>query len=570
MDKNKLLLIDGSSVAFRAFFALYHQIDRFKSPTGLHTNAIYGFNLMLDHMMKRIEPTHILVAFDAGKTTFRTEMFADYKAGRAKTPDEFREQFPFIRQMLDAMGIKHYELSQYEADDIIGTLDKMAERTDIPFDVTIVSGDKDLIQLTDENTVVEISKKGVAEFEEFTPAYLMEKMGITPTQFIDLKALMGDKSDNIPGVTKIGEKTGLKLLTEFGSLEGIYEHIDSMKASKMKENLIADKEKAFLSRTLATIDTQAPIEIGLDDIVYQGPRIEELGQFYDDMGFKQLRAQLGTTNTQEEEVLDFQIVSEVSSAMFKKDQFFYFEILGENYHREEVVGLAWGDKDGIYVGGPELLDSPVLKDFLEHQPIKTYDFKRGKVLLARKGIDLPPATFDSRLAKYLLSTVDDNALTTIAHLYGQTSLIPDEAIYGKGAKLALPERDVFFPHLARKVQVLLETEAPMLAKLEENQQSDLLFEMELPLANVLAKMEIAGIKVKVETLKAMQAENEVLIEQLTKEIYELAGQEFNINSPKQLGTILFEDMGLPLEYTKKTKTGYSTAVDVLERLAPIA
>ncbi len=570
MDKNKLLLIDGSSVAFRAFFALYHQIDRFKSPTGLHTNAIYGFHLMLDHMMKRIEPTHILVAFDAGKTTFRTEMFADYKAGRAKTPDEFREQFPFIRQMLDAMGIKHYELNQYEADDIIGTLDKMAERTDIPFDVTIVSGDKDLIQLTDENTVVEISKKGVAEFEEFTPAYLMEKMGITPTQFIDLKALMGDKSDNIPGVTKIGEKTGLKLLTEFGSLEGIYEHIDSMKASKMKENLIADKEKAFLSRTLATIDTQAPIEIGLDDIVYQGPRIEELGQFYDDMGFKQLRAQLGTTNTQEEEVLDYQIVSEVSSAMFKKDQFFYFEILGENYHREEVVGLAWGDKDGIYVGGPELLDSPVLKDFLEHQPIKTYDFKRGKVLLARKGIDLLPATFDSRLAKYLLSTVDDNALTTIAHLYGQTSLIPDEAIYGKGAKLALPERDVFFPHLARKVQVLLETEAPMLAKLEENQQSDLLFEMELPLANVLAKMEIAGIKVKVETLKAMQAENEVLIEQLTKEIYELAGQEFNINSPKQLGTILFEDMGLPLEYTKKTKTGYSTAVDVLERLAPIA
>ncbi|HFI0697772.1 TPA: DNA polymerase I [Streptococcus suis] len=570
MDKNKLLLIDGSSVAFRAFFALYQQIDRFKSPTGLHTNAIYGFHLMLDHMMKRIEPTHILVAFDAGKTTFRTEMFADYKAGRAKTPDEFREQFPFIRQMLDAMGIKHYELSQYEADDIIGTLDKMAERTDIPFDVTIVSGDKDLIQLTDENTVVEISKKGVAEFEEFTPAYLMEKMGITPTQFIDLKALMGDKSDNIPGVTKIGEKTGLKLITEFGSLEGIYEHIDSMKTSKMKENLIADKEQAFLSRTLATIDTQAPIEIGLDDIIYQGPRIEELGQFYDDMGFKQLRAQLGTTNTQEEEVLDFQIVSEVSSAMFKKDQFFYFEILGENYHREEVVGLAWGDKDGIYVGGPELLDSPVLKDFLEHQSIKTYDFKRGKVLLARKGIDLLPATFDSRLAKYLLSTVDDNALTTIAHLYGQTSLIPDEAIYGKGAKLALPERDVFFPHLARKVQVLMETEAPMLAKLEENQQSDLLFEMELPLANVLAKMEIAGIKVKVETLKAMQAENEVLIEQLTKEIYELAGQEFNINSPKQLGTILFEDMGLPLEYTKKTKTGYSTAVDVLERLAPIA
>ncbi|HEL1998053.1 TPA: DNA polymerase I [Streptococcus suis] len=570
MKKNKLLLIDGSSVAFRAFFALYNQIDRFKSPTGLHTNAIYGFNLMLDHMMKRIEPTHILVAFDAGKTTFRTEMYADYKAGRAKTPDEFREQFPFIRQMLDAMGVKHYELDQYEADDIIGTLDKMAERTEIPFDVTIVSGDKDLIQLTDENTVVEISKKGVAEFEEFTPAYLMEKMGITPTQFIDLKALMGDKSDNIPGVTKIGEKTGLKLLTEFGSLDGIYENIDSMKASKMKENLIADKEKAFLSRTLATIDTQAPIEIGLDDIVYQGPKLEELGQFYDDMGFKQLRAQLGTTSSQEEAVLDFQIVTEISPAMLKQDQFFYFEILGENYHREDLVGLTWGDKEKIYVGGPELLDSPVLRDFLENQTIKTYDFKRGKVLLDRKEVTLPPATFDSRLAKYLLSTVEDNSLTTIANLYGQTSLVPDEAIYGKGAKLDLPEREIFFPHLARKVQVLIETEEPMLTKLEENQQLDLLFDMELPLANVLAKMEIAGIKVEAETLKAMQSENEVLIDQLTKEIYELAGQEFNINSPKQLGTILFEDMGLPLEYTKKTKTGYSTAVGVLERLAPIA
>ncbi|NQN87052.1 DNA polymerase I [Streptococcus suis] len=570
MKKNKLLLIDGSSVAFRAFFALYNQIDRFKNANGLHTNAIYGFNLMLDHMMKRIEPTHILVAFDAGKTTFRTEMYADYKAGRAKTPDEFREQFPFIRQMLDAMGVKHYELAQYEADDIIGTLDKMAERTDIPFDVTIVSGDKDLIQLTDENTVVEISKKGVAEFEEFTPAYLMEKMGITPAQFIDLKALMGDKSDNIPGVTKIGEKTGLKLLIEHGSLDGIYENIDSMKASKMKENLIADKEQAFLSRTLATIDTNAPIEIGLDDLIYEGPKVEELGQFYDDMGFKQLRAQLGTSAEEELPAVEFQTVTELTEDMLQADQFFYFEILGENYHREDLVGLAWGDKEQIYVGGPELLDSPILRDFLENQTIKTYDFKRGKVLLARHGLDLPLASFDSRLAKYLLSTVEDNAITTIANLYGQTRLVPDEVVYGKGAKLALPERAEYFPHLANKLQVLIETEAVMLEKLEENQQFSLLFDMELPLANVLAKMEITGIKVQKETLQTMQTENEVLIDQLTKEIYELAGQEFNINSPKQLGTVLFEDMGLPLEYTKKTKTGYSTAVDVLERLAPIA
>ena len=292
-NQKKLLLIDGSSVAFRAFFALYNQIDRFRNNNGLHTNAIYGFQLMLDNLLERIQPTHVLVAFDAGKTTFRTEMFADYKAGRAKTPEEFREQFPYIREMLVARGIAYYDLAQYEADDIIGTLAKMAENTSEDYQITVVSGDKDLIQLTDENTVVEISKKGVAEFEAFTPDYLMEKMGITPAQFIDLKALMGDKSDNIPGVTKIGEKTGLKLLLEHGSLEGIYDHIDEMKKSKMKENLINDKEQAFLSKTLATIDTQSPIEIGLDDTAFTGPDFEKLAAFYDEMGFVQFKNALG-------------------------------------------------------------------------------------------------------------------------------------------------------------------------------------------------------------------------------------------------------------------------------------
>lgn len=571
MDKNRLLLIDGSSVAFRAFFALYNQIERFKSPTGLHTNAIYGFHLMLDHMMKRIQPTHVLVAFDAGKTTFRTEMYEGYKAGRAKTPDEFREQFPFIRQMLDAMGIYHYDLERYEADDIIGTLDKMAERTDIPFAVTIVSGDKDLIQLTDDNTVVEISKKGVAEFEEFTPAYLMEKMGITPTQFIDLKALMGDKSDNIPGVTKIGEKTGLKLLTEYGSLDGIYEHIDRMKQSKMKDNLIQDKEQAFLSRTLATIDTQAPITIGLEDIAYKGPDVEQLAAFYEDMGFKVLRAQLGnearaSTASQQE----FVTVETVRADMLHKDQFFHFEIFGDNYHKEPIIALAWGDEQTIYVGGEELLSQEILQEFLANTAIKTYDFKRSKVLLSHYGIDLGLVAFDSRLAKYLLSTVEDNEIATIATLYGQHSLVADEVVYGKGAKRTLPDQDSLYQHLANKLAVLVETEPIMRTKLAENQQSDLLFDMELPLANVLAKMEMTGIKVEADTLKAMQAENDILIEQLTQDIYDLAGEEFNINSPKQLGIILFEKMGLPLEFTKKTKTGYSTAVDVLERLAPIA
>lgn len=569
-NKNTLLLIDGSSVAFRAFFALYNQIDRFKNNAGLHTNAIYGFHLMLDHLMERVNPTHILVAFDAGKTTFRTEMYADYKAGRAKTPEEFREQFPYIREMLAARGIRYYDLEHYEADDIIGTLDKMAERTEVPYDVVIVSGDKDLIQLTDDNTIVEISKKGVAEFEEFTPAYLMEKMGITPTQFIDLKALMGDSSDNIPGVTKIGEKTGLKLLHEYGSLEGIYENIDSMKASKMKENLIHDKEQAFLSKTLATIDTQAPIQIGLEDTIFNGPDFEKLSAFYDEMGFVQLKNNLanqGQTTTFE---VTYTEPSAITADLFGPEDFFYFEVLNDNYHVEDIIGFAWGNADVVYAStNLKLLKSPAFQKALSCA-INTYDFKRSKVLLSHLGIDLPEALYDARLAKYLLSTVEDNDLSTIARLYTKLPLEGDEVIYGKGAKRAVPEKDLLLSHLAKKIQVLVESKAVMLAKLAENGQSELLFDMELPLANVLAKMEIAGIRVKSGTLAEMALENQVVIDRLTENIYDMAGETFNINSPKQLGEILFDKMGLPLEFTKKTKTGYSTAVDVLERLAPIA
>ncbi|HGI2702906.1 TPA: DNA polymerase I [Streptococcus agalactiae] len=570
-NKNKLLLIDGSSVAFRAFFALYNQIDRFKNNSGLHTNAIYGFHLMLNHILGRVQPSHILVAFDAGKTTFRTEMYADYKGGRAKTPDEFREQFPYIRQQLDVLCIKHYELEHYEADDIIGTLAKQAEASKEHFDITVVSGDKDLIQLTDTNTVVEISKKGVAEFEEFTPAYLMEKMGITPSQFIDLKALMGDKSDNIPGVTKIGEKTGLKLLSEYGSLEGIYENIEAMKQSKMKENLINDKEQAFLSKTLATINIASPITIGLEDILYSGPQdIKALSQFYDEMDFKQFKAALGEETSQEDFEVDFTEVEQLKPEMFSDNDFYYFEMLGDNYHVEDLIGIAWGNSDTIYATSDvSLLQEALFKKALS-KPIKTYDFKRSKVLLNRFNIDLPEPAFDTRLAKYLLSTTEDNLVSTIARLYTNLPLDTDDAVYGKGAKRAIPEKTRFLEHLAKKVKVLVDSEANIMQQLKANEQEELLFEMEQPLANVLAKMEIRGIKVKKNTLNEMAIENQKVIETLTQEIYELAGQEFNINSPKQLGKLLFETLGLPVEMTKKTKTGYSTAVDVLERLAPIS
>lgn len=557
--KNTLLLIDGSSLAFRAFFALYNQVDRFVAPSGLHTNAIYGFHLMLNNLVERLNPNHVLIAFDAGKTTFRTEMFSAYKDGRARTPDEFREQLPFIKELIEKLGYNHYELKNYEADDIIGTLDKMAELPEAgDYDVTIVTGDKDLIQLADSNTTVEISKKGVAEFESFTPTYLMEKTGLTPEQFIDLKGLMGDSSDNYPGVTKVGEKTALKLLQEWGSIDNLYENIDSLKKSKMKENLIADREMAFLSRTLATIDTKSPIEIDLADTLIKPVDTAELIKFYDEMGFAQFKAKLETAEA-DEVSLSFKVVEDATDILVDKDDFFYIEILNENYHKEDIIGFAWGNEEKVFVSK----NTELLKNF--PFPENTYDFKKNKVLLHRLGIELPTAKYDSMLAKYLISTTEDNKVETIGRLFANKYISTDEEVYGKGAKRRIPEDEILFKHMAGKIHVLATTKAVMIQNLEENEQYHLLTEMELPLANVLAKMEIAGIAAEVSTLEEIGAANQKLIADLTEKIYELAGEEFNINSPKQLGVILFEKLQLP--HGKKTKTGYSTAADILENLA---
>lgn len=566
MAKNKLLLIDGSSVAFRAFFALYNQIDRFKSPNGLHTNAIYGFHLMLSNLMKRIDPTHVLVAFDAGRTTFRTEMFADYKGGRAKTPDEFREQLPFIMEMLGKLGIKYYELVNYEADDIIGTLDKLAENGE--FDVTIVSGDRDLIQLVDSNTTVEISKKGVADFESWTPEYLQKKLGLTAMQYIDLKALMGDSSDNYPGVTKVGEKTALNLLHDWGNIDKLYENVESLKTSKLKENLIKDRVQAYLARDLATINTAAPIAIDLADIKLKEIDRENLLQFYDEMGFQQFKEKLLAADTNEkieaaplEEIsINYEEVNDNPSV--HRDDFFYIELIGDDYHREDIVAFAWGNAKHQYVSK----NASLLSSF--SFPENTYDYKKNAVLLARQHIHYPLAKFDAMLAKYIISTTEDNKIATIGQLYGGLTLASDDEVYGKGVKRAVPVDALLFSHLARKIKVLALTKEKMLTELMDNDQLMLLTDMELPLAAVLAKMEYAGITVKAQTLYAIGEENEARLSALTKEIYVLAGIDFNINSPKQLGEILFETLKIQGEKkVKKTKTGYSTAANVLEIFA---
>ncbi|MGL4696895.1 DNA polymerase I [Enterococcus larvae] len=575
MAKNKLLLVDGNSVAFRAFFALHNSLERFKNKNGLHTNAVYAFNTMFENVMTKEQPTHVLVAFDAGKTTFRTEFYAEYKAGRSKTPGEFKEQMPYIRELLTGLGVQYYELDNYEADDIIGTLANKVSKEE--FDVVVLSGDRDLTQLTTDSVKVDITVKGVSDIESYTPEYVAEKYdGLVPLQIIDMKGLAGDTSDNIPGVTKIGEKTAIKLLKEYGSVEGVYEHIDEMKQSKMKENLINDKEKAFLSKRLATIEVNAPVEVDIDSLKYEGKDLDKLVPFYKEMEFKQFLSKL---NIEEEvqpmEDVHFKVVDSFTEDMFTDDMALYIEMMEDNYHISPIVGAAWGNEKQIYATNDlGLFEAPAFVNWLLSDSCKkkVYDMKRTYVALNRYTGKMQGVSFDVLLAAYLLDTNDNNAdIEGVAQHYGYTDIQSDEAVYGKGAKKGLPEdEELFFSHLARKIQAINILSDKLDKELEEKDQADLFYKMELPLSRILGDMEITGIRVDAQRLREMGVEFSERLREIEQKIYEEAGEEFNLNSPKQLGVILFEKMGLPV--IKKTKTGYSTAVDVLEQLkeqAPI-
>ncbi|MCI1525002.1 MAG: DNA polymerase I, partial [Lactobacillus crispatus] len=575
MADKKLLLIDGNSVAFRAFYALYRQLESFKSPDGLHTNAIYAFKNMLDVLLKDVEPTHVLVAFDAGKVTFRTKMYGDYKGGRAKTPEELLEQLPYIQEMLHDLGIKTYELKDYEADDIIGTFATKGEENG--FTTTIVTGDRDLTQLASDKTTVEVTKSGVSQLEAYTPEHMKEVNGVTPTEFIDIKALMGDPSDNYPGVEGIGPKTASNLIQKYHTVENLYDHIDDLKASKRKERLIRDKRNAILGKKLATIDRHSPVTIDIDDVKRQPIDYEKLRQFYEKMNFRKFLAELnasgqGQDATEVEKVeytvLDDQNVKEIKANADDQIEF-YLAMLGANYHLAPFVGFALKINDQIYVSRDvELLQETNLRHLLEDEQIKknVFDLKRTMVGLHRLGIHVHGQDYDMLLASYLINNENNsNDLGEIAHLYGDYSVKTDIEIYGKGKSEHVPDDDEeLFNHLASKVNAIENLKQPLLEKLKEHEQDDLFDTIEIPTARVLARMEINGMKVEASTLLELQNEFAVRLKELEDKIYQQAGERFNLNSPKQLGHILFEKLNLPV--IKKTKTGYSTSVEVLDQL----
>lgn len=571
--EKKLLLMDGHSLAFRAFYGLASQISNMKNKNGLHTNALYGFHNMVEAKIKAIQPTHALVAFDAGKTTFRNEFFEDYKGGRDAMPAELSEQMPYFRELLDGLGIEYYELENYEADDIIGTLAKEAEEQG--FETVIMTGDRDLAQLASGHIQVDFTKKG--DFDEITPDYLEEVYGLSPEQVPDYLGLKGDPSDNIPGVTGIGEKRAQSLLDQFGSLDALYEQIDELKPSKMKENLIEQEEVARLSKKLATINREAPLQITVDDLEYPGKDLEKLIDFYKEMDFDSHLSKLDISDldTEKEEEISYRWVTEISEDMLQNQQAVYGEMLDANYHRADIECVAWGDSDQVYVTSVETVrGSEAFKAWAEDESVEKYvfDAKAAVVSFLREGILFNNISFDVHLASYLLSASDhSSSVADVAAAHNYRGVTMDEVVYGKGKKTALPDSpDQMHQHVASKVKAVYELSTQLNEELMENEQEDLLKSIELPLAKVLAKMEVRGITVDAGQLKELQTQFQTILDHLEQEIYEKAGEEFNVNSPKQLGVILFEKMGYPV--IRKTKTGYSTAQDVLEKLqdqAPI-
>lgn len=565
-ERKKLVLVDGNSLAYRAFFAL----PLLSNEKGIHTNAVYGFTTILMKMLEEEKPTHMLVAFDAGKTTFRHKTFKEYKGGRQKTPPELSEQLPFIQELLDAYKISRYQLENYEADDIIGTLAKSAEKDG--FEVKIFSGDKDLTQLATKETTVAITKKGITDVEYYTPEHVQEKYGLTPRQIIDMKGLMGDASDNIPGVPGVGEKTAIKLLKQFHTVEALLSSIDEVNGKKLKEKLEEFQEQALMSKELATIITEAPLELTLDGLGYEGFDREAVVKLFKDLGFNSLLERLGEepeeTEAEQFEDIEVTIKTDISDDLFASPASVVVEQLGDNYHEAPILGFSIVNENGVFFIPQETaVHSDRFKEWAEDESKKkwVFDAKRAAVALRWQGIELKGAEFDVLLAAYIINpghSYDDVASVAKEHHLQLVS--SDEAVYGKGAKQAVPAEKELADHLGRKGKAISLLREKLLDELEKNEQLELFEDLEMPLAHILGEMESIGVQVDVDRLKKMGDELSGKLKEYEEKIHESAGETFNINSPKQLGVILFEKLGLPV--IKKTKTGFSTSADVLEKL----
>lgn len=579
MDK-KLILIDGNSLFFRAYFATAYSGNLMHNKAGLHTNALYGFSAMLMKILEEHQFTHLFVAFDTGKKTFRHDQFEHYKAGRKATPPELLEQFPYVFRILNAARVAHFSLSGYEADDLIGTYAKRAEAEG--FEVQILTSDRDMLQLVSDQVTVRLTKKGLSELEDNTPAMLYEKYQLTASQIPDLKGLMGDTSDNIIGIPGVGEKTAVKLLGQYGTIEGIYEHIDELKG-KQKERFVEYEDLAFKSRKLATIETNVPVEASVDDMKYDDVDAVALTEIFQELDFQSFikklnlrQSVLEQNGTDEsmgglldglEDSSEVLVVDKITADMLPDSCALDVEIPTSNYHHAEIEGFAVVNETvRFYVPFTIAKKSEEFLAWLADESKKKamFDYKKAQVGLEWHGIALNGVSFDLMLAGYILdSTYTQDEIAPLAASKGYDVAFV-ENVYGKGAKFAIPETPVVAQYAIDVAHAVWYLKDDLESELKANGQYELYQDLEMPLAHVLGDMEYAGIHVNRKTLDDMSDDMEARIGKLEANIHELAGTDFNIGSPKQLGVILFEKLGLPV--IKKTKTGYSTAADVLEQL----
>lgn len=561
---DKIILLDGNSLSYRAFYAM----PALQNKSGLYTNSVYGFTLMLERMLEDIKPKYALVAFDKGKQTFRHKTYQDYKGTRDKTPSELVEQFGYVRELLDSYGIKYEEHFDYEADDIIGSYAKLAEKAGL--EVIIISGDKDLTQLASDNITIYYTRRGVTEVDHYTPEFINEKYGLSPKQIIDMKGLMGDKSDNIPGIAGIGEKTAIKLLAEYKTVENVLDNIDNISGKKLKERLAEGKEDALLSKELATIFTEVPVENKLEDLTFSENRSKkkELFEKLEFVSFLKKLAENDDVDVDRKEEKELEIINadEKTELSFENSSL-HIECFTEDYHNSDVVNIAVYKDENVYIFSEDnFFENKFVRNYLESDAEKVvYDYKKILYIAKRNGIsDIAGNVFDVKIAAYLLDVTVKTELDKIVFNTLGNIIKSEEEIYGKGVKRTLPTNEILYPYLAQVVKSIFDLKEIQSARLKEENMDSLYKNIEIKVARVLANMEFEGIHVSKKALEKMSDELDERIKILEASIHMLAGSEFNIASPKQLGIVLFEDLGLPP--VKKTKTGYSTSVEVLEQL----
>ena len=552
----KIILVDGNNLLFRSYYATAYSGNFMKNSKGFPTNALYGFTNMINKIINEECPTYMIVAFDKGKT-FRHEKYEQYKDGRIEMPDELKVQFPLAKELLTHMGIKYYECDNYEADDIIGTFAKYCDEEE-DFIGTIVSSDKDLLQLISHDVDIKLLKQ--KDYIRYNEKSFKEAYGIEPINIIDLKALMGDSSDNIPGVKGIGEKTALKLLHDYKTLNGVYDNLDKL-TPKMREKLENDKDNAYMSYDLATIYKEVPMEISIPDIKLKNKNSDKLNEMYKELEFYSF------LKKEEEKKVDnnieVEIIENTSEINIQKDSAYYLEILGTNYHSSKILGMAiYNEYNSFYIPF-EILEKK--HDFLDKLKY-TYDYKKNYVALKKHNINILNTNFDTMIAGYLLEYNIKEDISYLANSFNYNIPFYDEMYLKNKSKSLYEEEDIKKTAKAAllKAKFIYETKNIFEEKLKEEKLLDLFEEIEMPLSKVLGDMEYNGVLIDQNELNKLGEEFKIKIELLEQSIYNDAGEKFNISSPKQLGEILFDKLQLP--HGKKNKSGYSTSIDVLNKL----